>query len=179
VPALPILLPLGAVLMAGSWLGLRRRGQLTAGRLAAAWLGGWYAVAVLGATLLPLHLSWGAAAGEPDYFRINPVPLFMLRPSDFVLNVAMTVPLPAVLAILFGIRDRARVLWVALVLSAAIEVTQGVLILTLHDNRWAEANDLVANVLGAYLGYLGLSRMLRFPTVRRVVDDGSVLESRA
>src|SRR3954471_23254147 len=109
VPGPPILLPLGLLLMAVSWAVLRRRGELTGRRVAAAWLAGWYAVAVLGATLLPLHLSWGQGA-EPQYFRINPIPLMHLRPSDFVLNVLMTLPLAAVLAVLFGLRDRVRVL---------------------------------------------------------------------
>jgi glycopeptide antibiotics resistance protein len=179
VPALPILLPLGCVLMAGSWALLRWRGRLTGGRLAAAWLAGWYAVAVVGATLLPLHLSWGAAAGPPEWFRINPIPFVVLRPSDFVLNVMMTVPLAAILQVLSGIGERARVLRVALLLSAAIEVTQCVLILTVHGNRWAEANDLIANVLGAYLGYLAFQRMLRIPAVRRAADSGSAVQSRA
>jgi hypothetical protein len=65
VPALPILLPLGGVLMVGSWLLLHRRGLLSARRLTTAWLAGWYAVAVIGATLLPLHLAWGPAPARP------------------------------------------------------------------------------------------------------------------
>jgi glycopeptide antibiotics resistance protein len=96
-----------------------------------------------------------------------------------VLNVMMTVPLAAILHVLFGVRDRLRVLRVGLALSAAIEVTQFVLILGLHGNRWAEANDLVANLLGAYLGYLAFHRMLRIPAVRRAVESGSVVEIRA
>jgi glycopeptide antibiotics resistance protein len=179
VPALPILLPLGVVLMAAGWVVLRRRGMARGWRLAAAWLSGWYGVAVVGATLLPLRLAWGAQAGAPEWFRINPVPLVVLRPSDFVLNVVMTMPLAAVLRVLLGVRDRARVLRVALALSAAIEVTQGLLIVTLHGNRWAEANDLIANVLGAYLGYLAFQRMLRIPAVRRAVESGSAVDSRA
>ena len=178
VPGPPILLPLGFLLMAVSWAVLRRRDELTARRVAAAWLGGWYAVAVLGATLLPLHLSWGEGA-DPQYFRINPIPLVHLRPSDFVLNIVMTLPLAPVLAVLFGLRDRARVLRVAVLLSAAVEVTQCVLILTVHDNRWAEANDLIANVLGAYLGYLAFHRLLSFPAVRRAVDSSAPARQRA
>jgi glycopeptide antibiotics resistance protein len=166
VPGPPILLPLGLLLMVVSGLALRRRAQATPIRLAATWLAGWYAVAVVGATLLPLHLSWGAA---PQYFRINPVPLIHVRPSDSALNVVMTLPFAAALHVVFGIRDKMRVLRLGLLLSASIEITQGVLILTVHDNRWAEANDIIANVLGVYLGYLAFDRLLRLDAVRRLV----------
>ena len=168
VPGPPILLPLGVLLMVVAGLALRRRGRLTPGRLAAAWLAAWYAVAVVGATLLPLHLSWGT---EPQYFRINPIPFVHVRPSDSLLNVVMTLPFAAVLHVVFGVRDRKRVLRLGLLLSAAIETTQAVLILTVHDNRWAEANDIVANVLGVYLGHLAFQRLLRVGAVRRLVRD--------
>ncbi|WP_433306655.1 VanZ family protein [Actinoplanes sp. CA-030573] len=170
VPALPILLPLGVLAMVVSWLLLRRRGLLTPMRLAACWFAGWYAVAVLGATFLPMHLAPGS---PPQLFRINPLPLYALRPTDFVLNVVMTLPFAGLLDILFGIRDRARVLRLGLMLSASIEITQAVLILTVHDNRWAEANDLVSNVLGVYLGWLAFHALLRFGTVRRVVGSAA------
>jgi glycopeptide antibiotics resistance protein len=168
VPGPPILLPLGVLLMVVAGLAWRRRARLTPGRLAATWLAAWYAVAVVGATLLPLHLSWGT---EIQYFRINPIPFLHVRPSDSLLNVVMTLPFAAVLHVVFGIRDKKRVIRLGLLLSAAIETTQAVLILTVHDNRWAEANDIIANVLGVYLGYLAVQRLLRFGAVRRLVSD--------
>jgi glycopeptide antibiotics resistance protein len=166
VPALPILLPLGVLLMAVSWFLLRRRGLLTPVRLAACWLAGWYAVAVLGATFLPMHLSPGSA---PELFRINPIPLYDVRPSDFVLNVVMTLPFAGVLHVLFGIRDKIQVIRLGLLLSASIEITQSVLFLTVHDNRWAEANDLISNVLGVYLGYLAFATLLRSDNFRALI----------
>jgi glycopeptide antibiotics resistance protein len=129
---------------------------------------GWYAVAVLGATLLPLHFSWGA---DPQFFRINPIPLTQIRPRDSVLNIVMTLPFAAILHVLFGVRDKMRVIRLGLLLSAGIEITQCVLILIVHDNRWAEANDIIANVLGVYLGYLAFQRLLRVDAIRRLVSD--------
>jgi glycopeptide antibiotics resistance protein len=166
VPGPPVLLPLGVLLVILSWVVLRRRAQATPIRLAATWLAVWYAVAVVGATLLPLHLSWGTA---PQYFRINPIPFVHVRPRDSALNVVMTLPFAAAVHVVFGIREKMRVLRFGLLLSASIEITQGVLILTVHDNRWAEANDIIANVLGVYLGYLAFDRLLRLDAVRRLV----------
>jgi len=174
IPALPVLLPLGAVLMAASWLSLHRRGLLTAPRLGVVWLAGWYAVAVLGATMLPLQLAWGEAAGEPELYRFLLVPVATMRPDDFVLNIVMTLPLAALLHTVFGIRDKGRVVRLGFVLSAAIESTQAVLLLSLHGNRWADVNDLIANTLGAWLGYLAFQRLLRLAAVRRLVGRSSL-----
>lgn len=170
VPGPPILLPLGVLLMVVSWFVLRRRDRLTPLRLIAAWCAGWYAVAVLGATLLPLHVSWGA---EPQLFRINPIPFVEFRPRDFALNVMMTLPFAALVHMVFGIRDKGRVIRLGLLLSASIEITQCLLILTVHDNRWAETSDIIANGSGVVLGYLAFHRLLRFPVIGRVVDGAS------
>jgi glycopeptide antibiotics resistance protein len=176
VPALPILMPLGVLLMAVSVVLLRRRGMLTAARVATAWSAGWYLVAVIGATLLPLQLAWGERAGPPDLFRIIMVPLATMRVDDFVLNIAMTLPLAAVLHLVAGMRDRRRVVLIAFLLSAGIEVTQAVMVLTLHGNRWADVNDLIANTAGAWLGHVLYWRAMGTDAGRRVAQRCAVTE---
>jgi glycopeptide antibiotics resistance protein len=179
LPALPILLPLGAVLMVVSWAVLRRRELLTARRLVTAWVAGWYLVAVLGATMLPLRLAWGPYAGEPELYRIILIPLTTMRVDDFVLNVLMTLPLAALLRLVFGIRDKGRVVLVGFLLSASIEATQAILDLTLHGDRWADVNDLMSNTLGALLGYLALRRLLCFASFRRGFEAWSLVPCRS
>lgn len=171
VPALPVLLPLGAILMVVSWLVLRGRGRLTVPRLAACWAASWYAVAVLGATMLPMRLSWGG--GQIEGHRLILEPVVGMRPLDFLLNIVMTVPLAAVLHVLFGVRDRRRVVLTGLLLSLAIELSQALLVITLHGNRWADVNDLMANTLGAYLGHVLLRRLMRSARFRRAVETCS------
>jgi glycopeptide antibiotics resistance protein len=173
VPALPILLPLGLVLMAAWWFVLRRCHRLTVWRLEAGWVAGWYAVAVIGATLLPLHLAWGPGAGTPESYRIILLPLVAMRVDDFLLNIVMTLPLAAVLHVLAGIRDKRRVVLIGFMLTATIETIQAILVITAHGNRWADVNDLIANTLGALLGYLAFRRFLRFEQFRRVVEKSS------
>lgn len=171
VPALPILLPLGVALMVASWVLLRRRGLLTARRLGAAWVAGWYAVAVLGATLLPLRLAWGPGAGEPELYRIIVIPLTTMRVDDFLLNIVMTLPLAALLYVTFSVREKGRVVLVGFVISAVIEVTQAVLDIALHGNRWADVNDMISNTLGAWLGFLAFRQAMRFGRFRRVLES--------
>jgi glycopeptide antibiotics resistance protein len=87
-----------------------------------------------------------------------------------VLNIVMTLPLAAVLGVLFGVRDRRRVVLAGFLLSLSIEVTQAILLVTLHCTRWADVNDLISNTLGAYLGCLLLERLMRLRAVRRVAE---------
>jgi glycopeptide antibiotics resistance protein len=171
VPALPVLLPLGGVLMILSWWWLRRRDRLTTRRLLAAWALSWYAVAVLGATMLPMHLAWGPDSGPIDSYRILLVPTLSMRSRDFVLNAMMTLPLAALLHLNFGIVNRLRVVRIGFFLSLSIEVTQLVLILTVHGTRWADVNDLLSNTIGTIFGYVAWQRLMRSGRFRRAVTE--------
>ncbi|SDT50668.1 VanZ family protein [Actinoplanes derwentensis] len=173
VPALPVLLPLGVILMIVVGVLLHRRGRLSTPRLLAGWCAGWYGVAVLGATLLPMHLGWGDGAGGPDLYRLILIPVLEMRPLDFLLNTVMTMPLATVLHVVFGVRSERRVVWTGFLLSLAIESTQLTLLLTLDGNRWADVNDLMSNTLGAWLGYLLLRRFMRSERLSRAVESCS------
>jgi glycopeptide antibiotics resistance protein len=168
VPALPILIPLGLTLMALSIGLLVWRGLITPPRLVTAFAAGWYAVAVLGATFLPLRLAWGDDPyGRMPTFRILLLPIIDMRPLDFVLNTMMMIPLAGLLYLVAGVHRKSRVVLIGFLISLTIETTQGVLDLTLHANRWADVNDLMSNTLGAYLGYLWFWRAMGEDWFRR------------
>ncbi|BEL08243.1 hypothetical protein Q0Z83_064340 [Actinoplanes sichuanensis] len=171
IPALPVLLPLGVLLMVVSLVVLHRRGELTPLRVIVFWLAGWYAVAVVGATLLPMSLAWGPGAAPPDVSRILWVPILDMRKRDFVLNTLMTVPLATVLYVVFGVRDWGRVVRTGFLLGLVIELTQLTLLLTLNGLRWADVHDVVSNTFGAAFGYVLLWRLMRFARFRRVVES--------
>ncbi|GAB2614870.1 hypothetical protein Aab01nite_27020 [Paractinoplanes abujensis] len=166
VPALPILIPLGTVLMVTAVVVLRRRRALAPGRLVAVWAAGWWAVAVLGATLLPLDIAWGPEAGPPELFRFLLVPFLDMRVDDFILNIIMLLPLAAALRVVAGVRDRGRVVLTGFLISLSIETVQALLLVFLHGNRWADVNDLMANTLGAWLGWL----IIQGPAAARRLD---------
>ena len=171
VPALPVLLPLGGVLMLLSYLWLRRRGGLTPRRLIFAWALCWYAVAVLGATMLPAHLSWGPDAGPAETYRILLVPTLSMRRRDFVLNTIMTLPLAALVHLNFGIVSRLRVVRIGFFLSLSIEITQLIMILTVHGNRWADVNDLLSNTIGTIFGFVAWQWLRRSGRVRSLFRE--------
>ncbi|MEU8663496.1 VanZ family protein [Actinoplanes philippinensis] len=172
IPALPVLLPLGVLLMVVSVVVLHRRGELTVPRVAVFWLAGWYAVAVVGATMLPMSLAWGPDAAPPDVSRILWVPIVDMRKRDFVLNTLMTVPLATVLYLVFGVREWGRVVRTGLLLSVTIELTQLTLLLTLNGMRWADVHDVMSNTFGAAFGYVLLWRLMRYERFRRLVEFG-------
>lgn len=173
IPALPVLLPLGVTLMVVFAVLLHRRGLVSPPRLLVGWFAGWYAVAVLGATMLPMHLGWGADVDGPDLYRVLWIPVLDMRPLDFVLNTIMTMPLATVLYLVFGVRSRRRVVLTGFLLSLGIESTQLMLLLTLDGNRWADVNDLMSNTLGTWLGYLLLRRLMRSGRFHRVLESCS------
>jgi glycopeptide antibiotics resistance protein len=175
VPALPILIPLGFALMAVATGLLAWRGLASWRRLLTAYAAGWYAVAVLGATFLPLRLAWGDDPyGRLATFRILLLPIIDMRPLDFVLNTTMTLPLAALLFLVAGVRRKSRVVLIGFLISLTIETTQGVLDLTLHANRWADVNDLMSNTLGAWLGYLWFWRAMSEDWFRRLASRFTV-----
>ncbi|WP_239143313.1 VanZ family protein [Actinoplanes philippinensis] len=151
---------------------LHRRGELTVPRVAVFWLAGWYAVAVVGATMLPMSLAWGPDAAPPDVSRILWVPIVDMRKRDFVLNTLMTVPLATVLYLVFGVREWGRVVRTGLLLSVTIELTQLTLLLTLNGMRWADVHDVMSNTFGAAFGYVLLWRLMRYERFRRLVELG-------
>ncbi|MDI6097319.1 VanZ family protein [Actinoplanes sp. NEAU-A12] len=176
IPALPVLLPLGVALMIFTGLFLRRRGLLTAGRLLLGWFAGWYAVAVLGATLLPMHMAWGGDY-DPDHYRFMFIPLLEMRPLDFALNTIMTLPLAGLLYLLFGMREERRLVRTGFLISLAIETIQLVMLFTVDGNRWADVNDLMSNTLGTWLGCLGFRRLMRSAHFRRAVESCSFVRT--
>jgi len=61
--------------------------------------------------------------------------------------------------------------------SLAIEITQAVICLAWHGNRWADVNDLTANTLGAWIGFGIFWRAMRSARVRELVRGWSLVEA--
>ncbi|WP_314650294.1 VanZ family protein [uncultured Microbacterium sp.] len=114
-----------------------------------------YVAALVSATLFPFQVLIGPYAPvSGDWWdSINPIPLVGLDPRNFLLNIAMTVPLGILLPVLTRRRSLRAVLTAGLATSLGIEVTQYICLRLLSSGRSSDIDDVIANVIGVAIGY--------------------------
>lgn len=126
-----------------------------------------YAAAVLSLTIFPLEVTWGMYANQaPWYGQLSFVPLIGADVT-MLANVLLTVPAGFLFPLLSRRATSAKetALLTGLV-SLGIEAAQLLSYVALNNGRAVDVNDLVANTLGGFLGYLLLSVVLRSTTLR-------------
>jgi glycopeptide antibiotics resistance protein len=115
-----------------------------------------YGAAVVALTVFPIDVRPSSFWDEPWWSDLHWIPFYVDAPS-MILNVIMFVPFGVLVPWLWpGTNTVRRVAGLALRSSAAIELTQLVLGLTLQNRRTVDVNDLMANTAGALLGLLVL-----------------------
>jgi glycopeptide antibiotics resistance protein len=121
-----------------------------------------YAVGVAAITVFPIRVP--SARGDEPWWSVFAVIPGQVPPLSFVLNVVMFVPLGVLVPVLWpGFLRAGRLAGLAVTASAAIELIQLVLWVTLGSRRTVDVNDLIANTGGALLGLV----LLRLVTTRR------------
>jgi glycopeptide antibiotics resistance protein len=189
VHAGPVLVPLLVGVVVVWLLALGHRRALTWGRALTVLVATSYAAGVLAVTFFPWHVPFGAigdvSVGSPPAGAdrpglrslLNVVPLVTLDPPSFLLNIVMTLPLGALLPLLVRVRSVPAVATVGLLVSAAIELGQGIGDLQLGMTRTVDVNDLIANVTGAVLGLLVLRAVagVTRPVLERLALPGSAV----
>ncbi|WP_157767541.1 VanZ family protein [Actinosynnema pretiosum] len=112
-----------------------------------------YLAGVAHFTLFPI--DWGAGNLTPWHNQLQPIPLLTADLPTFALNVVMLVPFGVLLPLLDARVTRAGQVAVrALGFSAVIEVAQLVVYLLARSGRSVDVDDLIANTVGAVLGFL-------------------------
>jgi glycopeptide antibiotics resistance protein len=123
-----------------------------------------YAVGVAAITVVPYRLRpspWPRT--EPWWAVIQWVP-FQVPVWSFALNVLLFVPLGILVPLLWArLATAGRIALVGFGVSAAVELTQLALWVSLGNRRTVDINDLIANTAGAVLGLV----LLRLMTYRR------------
>jgi glycopeptide antibiotics resistance protein len=147
---------------------LRRAGALTAPRVLAGAALCVYAAGVLANTAFPVFLGT-AHADMPWTTYLNLVPLRGTETRDIIQNVAVFAPLGLLLPLVFSLRSALSVTVCAAALSLSIEALQLLNAVTGHGGHIADVNDLLANVVGALLGYALTRAVIQIPIIRRVV----------
>jgi glycopeptide antibiotics resistance protein len=166
VPVLPVVVPLGLVVVAVLLWRLRRRGALTLLRAVVAAVVAVYVAGVVANSLFPVFL--GKGGGGPWWTSLNLVPLVNTDVRDMLQNVAVFVPLGVLLPLVARAASFLRVLLGGLLASLAIEVLQFVNSVAANGGHASDVNDLLANSLGAVVGYGVFRLALLLPAAARL-----------
>lgn len=172
LPALPVVVLVAAAAYVLLLWRLRRRGALTLLRALVAAAVCVYAAGVVANTVLPIYVGGDRAGAMPWTASINLRLLAGTEPSDMLRNVAVFAPLGVLLPLVTRVRSVLGVVLVAFVLSLTMESVQLVNTVTGHGGHVADVNDLLANTLGAPLGYAAYRFALLVPPLRRLADAG-------
>ena len=167
VPVLPVVVPLGLVVFAVLLWRLHRRAALTLPRAVVAAVVAVYVAGVVANSLFPVFIGKGGV--EPWWLTMNLVPLVNTAVGDMLENVAVFVPLGVLLPLVTRTSSFSRVLLWGFLASLAIEVLQLVNSIAANGGHASDVNDLLANVLGAAVGYGVLRIALLLPAVARLV----------
>ena len=170
IPSFWVLIPFLVITITVTTWRLVRGGALTAPRFVTGVAVCVYAAAVLNAVLLPYPIR--PRNGETDLpwqTWINLVPLADNDPAGLLLNLALFVPLGAVLPLMVPSISVIRVMSIGFLASLSIECIQLVGDLTISPGRVFDVDDLIANTGGAVVGY-GLAKLTaKLPGVRRII----------
>ncbi|MFI2752002.1 VanZ family protein [Cellulomonas sp. P22] len=169
IHALPVAALLTAAGVVAVWWRLRRRGAFTALRAAAGAALCAYGSVVLTAVLLPIAI--GRPGRDQAWFTfLNLTPLVNTDPADMLQNVVLFAPWGVLLPVVARVRSVRHVLLCGLVASLTIETLQLVVDVTLGGGHAADVNDLLANTLGAVVGYGILRAAMLVPALARLAD---------
>ncbi len=163
----PVLVPLLVGVVVVWLLALGHRRALTGARTLTVLVATSYAVGVVAVTFFPWQIPFGAAddvlvGGGTAPGRValrsllNVVPLVTIDRTTFLLNIVMTLPLGALAPLAVRVRSVPGVALLGLLVSAGIELGQGVGDVLLGMTRTVDVNDLIANVTGTVLGLVAL-----------------------
>ncbi len=167
VPMLPIVIPLGIMTFLLLIRLLHSRGRVTVARASVAAALAIYAGGILANTVFPIFLRIGTGF----YDGPRPVPLYLVPFVDYgledaLINIAVFIPLGALIPLITTRPNWGKVLTIVASASLAIELAQMAIARLAMGGHLADINDWMTNILGGMIGY-GLFTLL---TLSKKVD---------
>lgn len=166
----PVVIPLGLVAFAGMLWSLHRRGTLTFLRATVAAAVCVYVGGIVANILFPMLFGTGDDGSTPWYWGLTLVPFVDAEPAGMIKNVLVFLPLGVLAPLVLGSRSVLHVLLTGFLLSLSMEVVQVVTNVLGDSGHIADVNDLIANTVGAPLGYGVFRLLLLVPALRRLAD---------
>lgn len=115
-----------------------------------------YFLSMIHLVFFPIEINIGEYANlTPWYKSINFIPLLTIDVATFILNIIMLVPLGMYLPLLSSkFQSVKKAASMGLYISLSFEFTQLLMRIIFGNGRSTDINDLLANTLGAVIGFL-------------------------
>lgn len=115
-----------------------------------------YFLSMIHLVFFPIEINIGEYANlTPWYKSINFIPLLTIDAATFILNIIMLVPLGMYLPLLSSkFQSVKKAASMGLYISLSFEFTQLLMRIIFGNGRSTDINDLLANTLGAVIGFL-------------------------
>ncbi|ODG90951.1 MULTISPECIES: VanZ family protein [Bacillaceae] len=129
-----------------------------------------YIFCVIHLVFFPIDVNIGIYANQTKWYNtINFIPVLTIDFFTFVLNIIMFVPLGVYLFFIgrknFTVKQTAKT---GFILSLVIEIIQMIIRIMLGSGRSSDINDLLANTIGAIVGYLIIKNIYKIKKVKNV-----------
>ncbi|GHD49517.1 VanZ family protein [Mycetocola manganoxydans] len=130
-----------------------------------------YLIGVAAVAFFPFQVNIGEYANQgPWWSIINPWPIVTIDIRTFLLNILMTAPLGFLLPMLTRVNTFGRVVLAGALFSLGIEITQ-IWFGVFGATRTADVNDLIANTLGAAIGFAVFALVSPQREIRRLFPE--------
>jgi len=142
-----------------------------------------YLLAVIHLVFFPIEIWLGVNKSTQPLWQvilqeINFIPILTIDIPSFVLNVIMLIPFGIYLPLLNGkVGSAKKAAMNGFFLSLSIEVLQLTIEVTLGSGRIADINDLIANTLGAAVGFLIIEKLVKINLFKVLVSKFSFAKS--
>ncbi|WP_223636095.1 VanZ family protein [Planococcus sp. 4-30] len=139
-----------------------------------------YFLAMMHLVFFPIEVNLGEYRNlTPWYKSTNFIPVLTIDLKTFLLNIIMLVPFGMYLPFLsWKIRSVKQAARLGFYVSLSFELTQLAVRILLGSGRSTDINDLIANTLGAVIGFLLIRKILRISQAQTIFHK-FCLEKRA
>lgn len=130
-----------------------------------------YFLSIIHLVFFPIEVNIGEYANQtPWYKTINVIPILTIDIPTFILNIVMLIPFGMYLPLISNNYKTVRtVALLGLYTSLSFEFIQLLIRVLLGNGRSTDINDLIANTLGAVVGFLVLKVMLNISITSSII----------
>jgi glycopeptide antibiotics resistance protein len=135
-----------------------------------------YFLCMIHLVFFPIEVNIGKYANlTPWYKSINFIPIVTVDIPTFLLNIIMMLPFGIYLPLLNKkYHSVKKAAYSGLFVSLTFEIIQLLIRVTLGNGRSTDINDLIANTLGAVVGFLLIKKLSHVTIVNRILHKLSL-----